>query len=237
MHVDHRRRVVRAAPVLRRRTRGRRGVARVRQAGEADVVAHRRLPAGPHAPDGDLARAGDLPRRQRAHLRAAAHERLDRLLARSRRDDQRVRRPAARGQLHRGARHLRADRERVVQLRRRPTSCSTRSTWASRRASMRNIYSPDVCTAQELITDQLAKLHGKNPYAFRREFIKNARGLAVLDKVAQGRQLGTAHAGGHCAGHRGPQRVQGLVRLPRRDRHPAVDGAPQGREGLHRARG
>ena len=51
--------------------------------------------------------------------------------------------------------------------------------------SMRNIYSPDVCTAQELITDQLAKLRGKNPYAFRREFIKNARGLAVLDKVAE----------------------------------------------------
>ena len=51
--------------------------------------------------------------------------------------------------------------------------------------SMRNIYSPDVCTAQELITDKLAKLHGKNPYAFRREFIKNARGLAVLDKVAK----------------------------------------------------
>ena len=51
--------------------------------------------------------------------------------------------------------------------------------------SMRNIYSPDVCTAQEVITDQLARLDGKNPYAFRREFIKNARGLAVLDKVAK----------------------------------------------------
>ena len=35
------------------------------------------------------------------------------------------------GQLHGGARHLRAHRERLVQLRRRPTSCSTRSTWAS----------------------------------------------------------------------------------------------------------
>jgi isoquinoline 1-oxidoreductase subunit beta len=51
--------------------------------------------------------------------------------------------------------------------------------------SMRNIYSPDVCTAQELITDQLAKLAGKDPYTFRRAFLKNARGKAVLDKVAQ----------------------------------------------------
>jgi isoquinoline 1-oxidoreductase beta subunit len=51
--------------------------------------------------------------------------------------------------------------------------------------SMRNIYSPDVCTAQELITDQLAKVAGKDPYTFRQAFLKNARGKAVLDKVAQ----------------------------------------------------
>ena len=51
--------------------------------------------------------------------------------------------------------------------------------------SMRNIYSPDVCTAQELITDQLAKVARSNPYAFRRKFVKHARGRAVLDKVAQ----------------------------------------------------
>ncbi|MDT4951304.1 MAG: isoquinoline 1-oxidoreductase subunit beta [Pseudonocardiales bacterium] len=51
--------------------------------------------------------------------------------------------------------------------------------------SMRNIYSPDARTAQELITDQIAKVAGKDPYAFRRSFIKNARGKAVLDKVAQ----------------------------------------------------
>jgi isoquinoline 1-oxidoreductase beta subunit len=50
---------------------------------------------------------------------------------------------------------------------------------------MRNIYSPDVCTAQELITDQLAKVAGKDPYTFRKAFLKNARGKAVLDKVAQ----------------------------------------------------
>ncbi|MGI8680209.1 MAG: molybdopterin cofactor-binding domain-containing protein, partial [Jatrophihabitans sp.] len=51
--------------------------------------------------------------------------------------------------------------------------------------SMRNIYSPDVRTAQELITDQLAKVARQDPYKFRQSYIKNARGRAVLDKVAQ----------------------------------------------------
>jgi isoquinoline 1-oxidoreductase subunit beta len=51
--------------------------------------------------------------------------------------------------------------------------------------SMRNIYSPDVCTAQELITDQLAKAAHQDPYTFRRAFLKDARGQAVLDKVAK----------------------------------------------------
>ena len=73
VHVVHRRRLVRPAPVQRRRARGRRGVQGLRQAGEADVVTHRRLPAGPDAPDVHLAGAGHLARRQRAHLRAAAH--------------------------------------------------------------------------------------------------------------------------------------------------------------------
>ena len=50
--------------------------------------------------------------------------------------------------------------------------------------SMRNIYSPDQRTAQELITDQIAKLAGKDPYSFRRAYLKDARGIAVLDKVA-----------------------------------------------------
>ncbi|HEY3716477.1 MAG TPA: molybdopterin cofactor-binding domain-containing protein [Jatrophihabitantaceae bacterium] len=51
--------------------------------------------------------------------------------------------------------------------------------------SMRNVYSPDARTAQELITDQLAKVARQDPYTFRKNFIKNSRGLAVLNKVAQ----------------------------------------------------
>lgn len=52
-------------------------------------------------------------------------------------------------------------------------------------SSARNIYSPDVCTATELMVDQLAKVAGQDPYQFRRAFLKDARSIAVLDKVAQ----------------------------------------------------
>jgi isoquinoline 1-oxidoreductase beta subunit len=51
--------------------------------------------------------------------------------------------------------------------------------------SMRNIYSPDVTTATELIVDQLAGAMGQDPYAFRRAFLNDDRLLAVLDAVAK----------------------------------------------------
>lgn len=66
--------------------------------------------------------------------------------------------------------------------------------------SMRNVYSPDACTAQELITDQLAKVAGKDPYAFRKAFLKDARAKAVLDKVAQVGQWGRAMPPGTAQG-------------------------------------
>ncbi|MFF3912119.1 molybdopterin cofactor-binding domain-containing protein [Streptomyces sp. NPDC001852] len=50
--------------------------------------------------------------------------------------------------------------------------------------SMRNIYSPNVRCAQELVVDELAGRMGKDPYRFRREFLKDERARAVLDKVA-----------------------------------------------------
>ncbi|MFD1047043.1 alpha/beta fold hydrolase, partial [Kibdelosporangium lantanae] len=52
--------------------------------------------------------------------------------------------------------------------------------------SMRNIYSPNVVTALELVVDQLAKKMGKDPIAFRREFLRDERLRAVLDKVDRG---------------------------------------------------
>ncbi|MEU6579026.1 molybdopterin cofactor-binding domain-containing protein [Streptomyces sp. NPDC046805] len=51
--------------------------------------------------------------------------------------------------------------------------------------SMRNIYSPNVRCAQELVVDELAKRMGKDPYAFRRAFLKEGRARAVLDKVVE----------------------------------------------------
>ncbi len=50
--------------------------------------------------------------------------------------------------------------------------------------SMRNIYSPNVRCAQELVVDRLAKGMGEDPYAFRRRFLTEDRARAVLDQVA-----------------------------------------------------
>ncbi|HEY3952360.1 MAG TPA: molybdopterin cofactor-binding domain-containing protein [Streptosporangiaceae bacterium] len=50
--------------------------------------------------------------------------------------------------------------------------------------SMRNIYSPNVVTAEELIVDQIAARFGQDPVAFRRAFLKDDRVLAVLNKAA-----------------------------------------------------
>ncbi|MEU7487048.1 molybdopterin cofactor-binding domain-containing protein [Streptomyces sp. NPDC042319] len=51
--------------------------------------------------------------------------------------------------------------------------------------SMRNIYSPDVACANELVVDMLAKAMGKDPLAFRLGFLKDDRAKAVLRKVAE----------------------------------------------------
>ncbi len=51
--------------------------------------------------------------------------------------------------------------------------------------SMRNIYSPNVVTAMELVVDRLAAKMRKDPVAFRREFLKDRRLRAVLDKAVE----------------------------------------------------
>src|SRR5581483_3202194 len=51
--------------------------------------------------------------------------------------------------------------------------------------SMRNVYSPDVTTAVELMVDQLAQAMGQDPYRFRRACLQDSRSVAVLDKVAE----------------------------------------------------
>jgi isoquinoline 1-oxidoreductase beta subunit len=50
--------------------------------------------------------------------------------------------------------------------------------------SMRNIYSPNVVCAQELIVDQLAKKTGQDPVMFRKNFLRDQRLAAVLDEAA-----------------------------------------------------
>lgn len=66
--------------------------------------------------------------------------------------------------------------------------------------SMRNIYSPNVRCAQELVVDELAKRMGKNPYAFRRQYLKEERARAVLDKVADVGKWGRAMPSGTAQG-------------------------------------
>ena len=66
--------------------------------------------------------------------------------------------------------------------------------------SMRNIYSPDVRVAGELIVDKLAAKMKMDPYQFRRKFQRNPRLLAVLDTVAQAGEWGKAMPSGTAQG-------------------------------------
>ncbi|HEX7716884.1 MAG TPA: molybdopterin cofactor-binding domain-containing protein, partial [Marmoricola sp.] len=66
--------------------------------------------------------------------------------------------------------------------------------------SMRNIYSPDVACANELVVDMLAAKMGKDPVAFRLAFLKNARVKAVLKKVAEAGHWGRSMAPGTAQG-------------------------------------
>ena len=66
--------------------------------------------------------------------------------------------------------------------------------------SMRNIYSPDVRVASELIVDRLAAKMRMDPYQFRRKFQRNERLLAVLDTVAQAGEWGKPMPAGTAQG-------------------------------------
>ena len=57
-------------------------------------------------------------------------------------------------------------------------------------ASMRNVYSPNVVCARELIVDQLAAKFGQDPLEFRLSFFKDDRFRAALRKVADVGQWG-----------------------------------------------
>ncbi|HTJ67672.1 MAG TPA: molybdopterin cofactor-binding domain-containing protein [Actinospica sp.] len=66
--------------------------------------------------------------------------------------------------------------------------------------SMRNIYSPNVVCAQELVVDQVAAKMHQDPVTFRRDFLRDDRVLAVLNKAAQAGEWGRAMAPGTAQG-------------------------------------
>jgi isoquinoline 1-oxidoreductase beta subunit len=67
-------------------------------------------------------------------------------------------------------------------------------------SSVRNVYSPEVGTATELMVDQAARAMGQDPYRFRRGFVRDDRMRAVLDRVAQAANWGRAMAPGTAQG-------------------------------------
>jgi isoquinoline 1-oxidoreductase beta subunit len=67
-------------------------------------------------------------------------------------------------------------------------------------SSVRNVYSPEVGTPIELMVDRLAARMGQDPYAFRRQFVRDSRMLAVLDRAAQAANWGRAMTPGTAQG-------------------------------------
>ncbi|HEY3021526.1 MAG TPA: molybdopterin cofactor-binding domain-containing protein, partial [Solirubrobacteraceae bacterium] len=67
-------------------------------------------------------------------------------------------------------------------------------------SSVRNVYSPDVCTATELMVDRLAAALNKDPVQLRREFVRDDRLAAVLDKVASAGNWGRSMPAGTAQG-------------------------------------
>jgi isoquinoline 1-oxidoreductase beta subunit len=67
-------------------------------------------------------------------------------------------------------------------------------------SSVRNIYSPEVTTAKELMVDQVARAMGKDPYQFRAAFIRDSRMNAVLDTAAKAANWGRPMAPGTAQG-------------------------------------
>lgn len=87
-------------------------------------------------------------------------------------------------------------------------------------SSVRNIYNPDVCTALELTVDKVAAAMGKDAYTFRREFVRDERLKAVLEKCAEvgqwGRSLPAGVAQGIAIHNEYKSRVACLVEIDTR---------------------
>lgn len=66
--------------------------------------------------------------------------------------------------------------------------------------SMRNVYSPDATCARELVVDRLAEKMGKDPFEIRRDFLRDDRSRAVLEKVADAGRWGRTMPAGMAQG-------------------------------------
>ncbi|WP_250292018.1 molybdopterin cofactor-binding domain-containing protein [Streptomyces atroolivaceus] len=66
--------------------------------------------------------------------------------------------------------------------------------------SMRNVYSPDATCARELVVDRLAEKMGKDPFEIRRDFLRDDRSRAVLEKVAEAGRWGRTMPAGMAQG-------------------------------------
>lgn len=66
--------------------------------------------------------------------------------------------------------------------------------------SMRNVYSPDVTCARELIVDRLAAKMDKDPCRFRHDFLRDDRSRAVLKKAAEAGDWGRRMPAGTAQG-------------------------------------
>src|SRR3954453_2352014 len=78
-------------------------------------------------------------------------------------------------------------------------------------SAVRNVYSPDVRTALELMVDRVAAALKKDPLKFRREFVRDDRLAAVLDKVASAAQWGRAMPAGMAQGVGVHKEYKGVV--------------------------
>jgi isoquinoline 1-oxidoreductase subunit beta len=67
-------------------------------------------------------------------------------------------------------------------------------------SSVRNIYSPEVTCARELLVDQLATKLGQDAYKFRRSFLREPRMIATLDAVAKAANWGKSMPAGTAQG-------------------------------------
>ncbi|MEU9029711.1 molybdopterin cofactor-binding domain-containing protein [Streptomyces sp. NPDC048383] len=89
-------------------------------------------------------------------------------------------------------------------------------------ASWRSVYSANTRGAEEIVVDELAAATGKDPYRFRRAFLKTDAQRAVLDKVAAegewGRALPAGCAQGIAFHEEYKSRTACLVEIDARDR-------------------